>query len=73
MGFDDVKYARLARVPLTTFHQPCREIGEIAVETMYSRLAKPQRTPITIYVEPQLIVRESSRVDPPVPVDVGAG
>lgn len=62
VGFDDIKYARLARVPLTTFRQPCREIGETAVETMFSRLKKPDRHAITVYLEPELIVRESSRM-----------
>lgn len=61
VGFDDMKYARLARVPLTTFRQPCRQLGEIAVETMYSRLAKPGRNAVTVYAEPELIIRESSR------------
>lgn len=62
VGFDDMKYARLARVPLTTFRQPCRQLGEIAVETMFSRLLKPGRNPVTVYAEPELIVRESSRI-----------
>ncbi|HKK49342.1 MAG TPA: substrate-binding domain-containing protein, partial [Alkalispirochaeta sp.] len=62
VGFDDMKYARLARVPLTTFRQPCRQLGEIAVETMFSRLAKPGRNPVTVYAGPELITRESSRI-----------
>lgn len=62
VGFDDMKYARLARVPLTTFRQPCRQLGEIAVEAMFSRLSKPGRNPVTVYAEPELITRESSHI-----------
>jgi LacI family transcriptional regulator len=27
VGFDDAKYATLVGVPLTTIHQPCRDIA----------------------------------------------
>lgn len=62
LGFDDMKYARLARVPLTTFRQPCRDLGELAVDAMYSRLRRPTMNPRTVYVEPELVVRSSSRL-----------
>ena len=31
VGIDDVKYARLLPVPLTTLHQPCRDLGRMAL------------------------------------------
>jgi GntR family transcriptional regulator of arabinose operon len=34
VGIDDVEYASLLPVPLTTVHQPCREIGEAAMAAM---------------------------------------
>jgi DNA-binding LacI/PurR family transcriptional regulator len=39
VGFDDVKYARLLPVPLTTQHQPCRDIGRVALGIMLDRIA----------------------------------
>ena len=38
VGIDDVNYASLLPVPLTTVHQPCREIGEAALRVMLERL-----------------------------------
>ena len=44
-GFDDVKYAHLARVPLTTMKQPCRELGELALNTLIERIETPTLPP----------------------------
>ena len=41
VGFDDVKYATLLSVALTTIHQPCRDIAGIAFRTMLQRIAEP--------------------------------
>jgi DNA-binding LacI/PurR family transcriptional regulator len=62
LGFDDVKYARFGRVPLTTFHQPCAEIGDLAVQTMLTRIRLPQQGTMTVYALPRLVSRESSRL-----------
>jgi len=59
-GFDDLKYARLAHVPLTTMHQPCREIGELALSAMISRVENPSLPPRTITAMATLIAREST-------------
>ena len=40
MGIDDVRYANLLPVPLTTVRQPCLEIGEAALRAMLDRVAK---------------------------------
>ena len=42
VGIDDVNYAALLPVPLTTVHQPCREIGETAMRVMLERLEHPK-------------------------------
>ena len=34
VGIDDVRYAALLPVPLTTIRQPCREIGETALRML---------------------------------------
>jgi LacI family transcriptional regulator len=59
VGFDDVKYATLVSVPLTTIHQPCRDIAVIAFRTMLERLADPALPARSIYLPPTLVVRES--------------
>ena len=59
VGFDDVKYATLVSPPLTTIHQPCRDIAVIAFNTMIERLAEPSLPARSIYLAPNLVVRES--------------
>ena len=59
-GFDDVKYAALLRVPLTTIKQPCEDIGRIAVLTMLERFKHNNLPGRKIMLTPQLVVRESS-------------
>jgi DNA-binding LacI/PurR family transcriptional regulator len=59
VGFDDVKYATLVSVPLTTIHQPCRDIARIAFRTMLERLAEPTLPARSIALTPHLVVRES--------------
>jgi LacI family transcriptional regulator len=59
VGFDDVKYATLVSPPLTTVHQPCRDIAVIAFRTMLERLAEPSLPARSIYLTPHLVVRES--------------
>ncbi|HYW43756.1 MAG TPA: GntR family transcriptional regulator [Bryobacteraceae bacterium] len=58
-GIDDVEYASLLPVPLTTVRQPCREIGEAAMEAMLSRIERPDRLARDILVECRLVVRDS--------------
>jgi len=60
VGIDDVEYASLLPVPLTTVRQPCREIGEAAMETMLSRIASPNRPGRDVLVDCRLVVRESA-------------
>jgi DNA-binding LacI/PurR family transcriptional regulator len=58
-GIDDVRYASLLQVPLTTFHQPCLEIGATAIATMVDRIANPQLPPRSIKLNGHLVVRQS--------------
>lgn len=60
-AFDDVRYASLLSVPLTTYHQPCPDIGLTAVEAMRSRLLHPDRPARRIFLKGELIIRESSK------------
>jgi GntR family transcriptional regulator, arabinose operon transcriptional repressor len=59
VGFDDVKYARLLPVPLTTQHQPCRDIGRVALAIMLERIASPDLPVRDVLLGCELIVRQS--------------
>ncbi len=58
-GIDDVKYASLLSVPLTTIHQPCTDMGAIAVSTMLERLRHPKLPARDILLNFHLVVRDS--------------
>jgi len=67
VGIDDVEYAKLLPVPLTTIHQPCREIGQVAMAAMLDRIAQPSMTARDILLDCELVVRRScgrSLLDP---------
>jgi GntR family transcriptional regulator of arabinose operon len=59
VGIDDVSYASLLSVPLTTVHQPTREIGEAALHTMLDRIKAPHMPPREILLDGELVVRRS--------------
>ena len=59
MGIDDVKYARLLPVPLTTLHQPCRDIGRMAMAVMLDRIANPDLPPRDVLLRCEVVVRKS--------------
>jgi GntR family transcriptional regulator of arabinose operon len=58
-GIDDVRYAELLSVPLTTLHQPCFDIGAVAVATMLDRIANPHLPARSILLSGTLVVRRS--------------
>jgi GntR family transcriptional regulator of arabinose operon len=59
VGFDDVRYAELLRPALTTIHQPCVDIGTIAMQVMLERIGNPAFPARDILAQPTLIVRHS--------------
>jgi GntR family transcriptional regulator, arabinose operon transcriptional repressor len=59
VGIDDVKYAKLLPVPLTTIHQPCREIGQAAMAAMLDRIAQPGMTTRDILLGCEVVARRS--------------
>jgi DNA-binding LacI/PurR family transcriptional regulator len=56
---DDVEYARLLPVPLTTLRQPTREIGEVALSVMLDRIERPDSPARQVLLPCELVVRES--------------
>jgi len=59
VGMDDVKYAGLLPVPLTTIHQDCTGIGMVAMATMLERLEHPELPVRDVAVPTSLVVRRS--------------
>lgn len=58
-GIDDVDYAKLLPVPLTTFRQPTRAIGGAALAAMLERVAHPDLPVRDILLQGELVVRAS--------------
>jgi GntR family transcriptional regulator of arabinose operon len=58
-GVDDVKYASLLPIPLTTFHQPCAQIGAASMSAMLERINNPHLPPRSIRLNGHLVVRRS--------------
>jgi len=63
VGIDDVHYASLLPVPLTTLRQPCREIGIAAMAAMLERVTHPETPARDIFLQTPLIVRKSCGAD----------
>jgi DNA-binding LacI/PurR family transcriptional regulator len=59
VGIDDVKYASLLPIPLSTQHQPCLDIGRVAVSTMLDRIENPNLPTRDISLSCRLIIRKS--------------
>jgi GntR family transcriptional regulator of arabinose operon len=59
VGVDDVKYAGLLPIPLTTQHQDCGDIGAAAMLAMLSRIAHPKLPARDILLHTRTIVRQS--------------
>ena len=65
VGYDDIEFAAAAAVPLTSVRQPRAQLGmaamELLMEEATDRKAHQHRQ---IVFEPELVVRESSSVQP---------
>ncbi len=62
IGNDDISYAKIYPVPLTTIRAPQREIGERAAELLIRNIESSKLLPVErVVLETELIVRESTR------------
>jgi GntR family transcriptional regulator, arabinose operon transcriptional repressor len=66
-GIDDVKYAELLRVRLTTVRQPFAAIGDAAYHAMLDRIARPNAAARHITLGCELVIRDSTCPIPQVP------
>lgn len=60
-GYDDVSYARVLRVPLTTVSQPKERAGRQCVSLLHQRIMKsgPDH-PVKLILKPEIIARKST-------------
>ena len=59
VGFDDVRFASLLTIPLTTMEQPCRDIAITAFNALCERLKNSTLPPRTLMLTPRIVVRET--------------
>ena len=59
VGIDDLDYASLLPVPLTTLRQPTRQIGAAAFAAMLDRVSRPDTPVRDILLQTHLVVRRS--------------
>ena len=59
VGIDDVDYARMLPVPLTTLRQPTHQIGDAALSVMLERVARRDLVPRHVYLQAKLVIRAS--------------
>jgi LacI family transcriptional regulator, galactose operon repressor len=62
VGMDDSSVAMLSWPPLTSVDIGSAERGRLAADLLLERIARPNRRPRTLDVEPRLVVRASSEV-----------
>jgi LacI family transcriptional regulator len=60
VGYDDIPFAAVAAVPLTTVRQPIAEIGTAAARLLLDEIAQPGRVPRDVVLAPELVVRASA-------------
>jgi len=61
IGFDDLPFASLSSVPLTTVRQPVIQFGVKAVETLIDLIENGINPPRRVIMETELVIRESCR------------
>ena len=60
IGYDDINFAGLVRVPLTTIHQPKFKMGELAARQLIDQIESGKEGVARQFlVEPSLVVRKS--------------
>jgi LacI family transcriptional regulator, repressor for deo operon, udp, cdd, tsx, nupC, and nupG len=59
VGWDDFEVSQIMNPPLTTIRKPIRLMAESALELLDKYIANPQLEKQRIYIEPELIIRDS--------------
>ena len=63
VGNDDIYYAKIYPVPLTTIRAPQNEIGQKAAEILIRHIESPTLLPLErVIFDTEFVVRESTKV-----------
>ncbi len=65
IGYDDIVYASLPRIQLTTIAQPAVEMGQIAADWLFSRISSDEVPMLQRVLNPRLVVRSTTGPAPP--------
>ena len=69
IGNDDIYYAKIYPVSLTTIKAPKREIGRKAAEILIRNIESPELLPVEkVVLDTEFIIRESTKVLTPVTI-----
>lgn len=68
VGFDDIESAAYHNPSLTTIRQPLNQMGVVAARILLQRIRGQATFPDAVPIEPELVIRESTR-----PPNVGRG
>ena len=56
-----MNYATISSPALTTAHQPCNELADLAFEMLLARIDKPDAPVRETFLDAPLVVRETTR------------
>ena len=59
-GFDDVEFTTMFHPYITTIAQPCYNLGQASARILFDRLEKQSTKTGLVYLDHQLVVREST-------------
>ncbi|MDO4625694.1 MAG: HTH-type transcriptional repressor PurR [Pasteurellaceae bacterium] len=59
IGYDNIHASRFYAPPLTTIHQSKYRLGEQALKILFERISSKQKMRESIYLTPELVVRQS--------------
>jgi len=57
--YDDVRWGAFMDPPLTLMRNPADQVGRVAMELIFARLADRNRPPQEVKLQPNLVVRRS--------------
>ncbi len=66
LGFDNIQAAAFLNPPLTTIRQPLHHMGDLAAKILLRRIKEEDTEPEEIWVQPELVIRESTFPPPAV-------
>lgn len=67
IGYDNISYAHLPQIQLTTIHQPKQEKGRLMLETLLEEIQSKEDdhiTPTHITLKPELVIRQTTKYQP---------